>query len=319
MRIFDYIFRKVSTNSTIRNWQVVPFQMMDGRRQYADLVFANICELLTDIAQDVEWRLKPTAKGKAMDFAEFKTFFRDEAQRILNLLFLNGFVVVRKGVGFSVAERDTYHEEMKGDIVRAVDVRTHLPLYVLKSPTYQVFGKSDYVLLRPWLDYLNNTLDASYTVGSRLGSLVVMSPKTVTGMPTAFVLTEDRKKELEKQIAEEYGALRKQKNVMVLPAEMNIETLNLAGLDQRTLEKVRLAVAAICDRIKVPANQVVILEADTTKSLSNGSELRAGDLMKYKSFERLLDRTFCKMAADFEIPVDYEIYNKPAATPAQKV
>lgn len=35
MRIFDYIFRKMSANSTIRNWQVVPFQMMDGRRQYA--------------------------------------------------------------------------------------------------------------------------------------------------------------------------------------------------------------------------------------------------------------------------------------------
>lgn len=314
MKILDYIFRKVSANSTIRNWQVVPFQMLDGRRQYADLVFANVCELLTDIAQDVEWKLKPTAKGKAVDFAEFRTFFRDEGQRVLNLLFLNGYVVIRKDGGFSVAERDTYHEETKGDVVRAVDIRTHLPLYVLKSPTYQVFGKSDYALLRPWLDYLNNTLDASYTVGSRLGSLVVMSPKTVTGMPTAFVLTEERKKELEKQIAEEYGALKKQKNVMVLPAEMNIETVNLAGLDQRTLEKTRLAIAAICDRLKVPANQVVILEADTTKSLSNGSELRAGDLMKYKSFERLLDRTFCKLAADFEIPVDYEIYNKPSLT-----
>ena len=316
MKIIDYIFRRMSTNSTIRNWQAIPFQMLDGRRQYADLVFANVCELLTDIAQDVEWRLKPTAKGKAMDFAEFKSFFRDEAQKVLNLSFLNGFVVIRKDGGFSVAERDTYHEEMKGDVVRAVDARTKKPLYVLKSPTYQVFGKSDYALLRPWFDYLNNTLDASYTVGSRLGSLVVMSPKTVTGMPTAFVLTEERKKELEKQIAEEYGALRNKKNVMVLPSEMNIETLNLAGLDQQTQMKVRLAISAICDRIKVPANQVSILEADTSKALSNGSELRAGDLMKYKSFERLLDRTFCKLAADFEIPVDYEIYNKPAS-PAQ--
>ena len=75
-----------------------------------------------------------------------------------------------------------------------------------------------------------------------------------------------------------------------------------------------MAVLAICDRMKVPANQVAIIDANSSKSLSNGSELREGDFNKYQSFERLLNRTFVQMAQAYGMTVDYTIYNKPIRT-----
>ena len=93
---------------------------------------------------------------------------------------------------------------------------------------------------------------------------------------------------------------------------MDFTTVNLAGLDAKTIDKARFAVSAICDRFKVPSNQVSIIESTVGgASLSNGGEIREGDLLKYKSFERLLNKTFIKMAKDIDLTIDYEIYNKP--------
>jgi len=39
--------------------------------------------------------------------------------------------------------------------------------------------------------------------------------------------------------------------------------------------------------------------------------MRECDIMKYKSFERLLNKTFIKMAKDLDLVIDYTIYNKP--------
>ena len=73
----------------------------------------------------------------------------------------------------------------------------------------------------------------------------------------------------------------------------------------------RRAILALCDRIKVPANQVAIIDANSSKALSNGSELREGDKSKYKSFRRLFERTFWQMAYDMGIEIQYTIKGEP--------
>ena len=88
---------------------------------------------------------------------------------------------------------------------------------------------------------------------------------------------------------------------------------------------------AIADRIKVPANQVGLIDAMSSKSLSNGSELREGDYNKYQSFERLLDCTFVQFARDLGLYPGmsevvqgevvrgyYTIYNKPKQSAQQQ-
>jgi hypothetical protein len=109
----------------------------------------------------------------------------------------------------------------------------------------------------------------------------------------------------------EYGALRKQNTLMVLPREMNVSTLSLANIDIKVQEKVKLAILAIAGKIKIPANQVPLIDAMSSKSLSNGGELKEGDFSKYQSFERLLNKTFIRLAEDMHIRVNYTIYNKP--------
>jgi hypothetical protein len=92
---------------------------------------------------------------------------------------------------------------------------------------------------------------------------------------------------------------------------MNTNTISLASLDLKVLDKVKMAVLAIAGKLKVPANQVPLIDAMSSKSLSNGGELKEGDFAKYQTFERLLNKTFIALANAMLLKVDYQIYNKP--------
>ena len=159
--------------------------------------------------------------------------------------------------------------------------------------------------------FLDDVLNGSATVSKRLGAVVVASPKNLTNAPTAIVLNEEQKKKIEKDMREDYGALSSQSNVMVLPREMSWQVINLAGLDLRMQEKVKIAILAIVDRIKIPANQVVIIDAQSNKSLANGGEIREGDKLKYKTFRRLFERTFADMARYYGLQIKYVINGEP--------
>ena len=124
-------------------------------------------------------------------------------------------------------------------------------------------------------------------------------------------------KKLEQEMREDYGALSNQSNIMILPREMSWQTINLAGLDLKMQDKVKTAILAIVDRIKVPANQVAIIDANTTKSLANGGEIREGDKLKYKSFRRLFERSFMDLARYYGLQIDYVIDGEPIGENAE--
>ena len=132
-------------------------------------------------------------------------------------------------------------------------------------------------------------------------------------------LTETEKDELEKQLQKEYGMLSKQKQIMVMPRPMNSQVISLAAIDTKMKDKLNAAVLAIADRIKVPANQIALIDANSSKALSNGSELREGDTAKYRSFRRLLNSTFYDMATELGLRVDYTIENEPQTIQGQKI
>lgn len=283
---------------------------------FADVIFMNIIELLTDITNDVELTHKDN--NDIMLFAEFKDFFNNYAKRVLNKLFVDGYCVIgyKTGTGFSILTSNDYFvcSDKDKSIVKPID--SNCIVYVMRSNTYMDTNKSDKKLLHPFLEYLDNVLNASNTVSSRLGSLVVGSPVTPAGNPTASVLNKEERMQVETEISNNYGSLSKQKQFLIFNKSMDLQTINLSGLDQRTVEKSRIAILAICDRIKVPANQVAIIDANSSKSLSNGSELREGDFNKYQSFERLLNQTFIQFANNIGLKIDYTIYNKPMRTQA---
>lgn len=281
---------------------------------YGETIYRNIVELLTDLCNDVQW--VNLGKKDNLRFAEFKVFFERDGQTALWRCYKQGYAVIGvkqedNNPRFRLFDRDEYHEVSSGDNVYAKSKVEGWETHVIMSEAYRETGHSDYDLCQPFVKFLDNLFNASNTSTEKMGTFIVASPETPSGYPTRVVLNKPEKEELEKQIAKEYGALSKQRHIMLLPQGMNFETISLEGIDRKLAEKVRLCVLAICDRIKVPANQVAIIDADSSKTLSNGSELREGDFNKYQSFERLLNRTFMKLAMELGMNVTYNIYNKP--------
>lgn len=300
---------------------------------FAETVFFNAVGLLTDLTNDVTWRF-----GEKADISlasAFKKFYNTYAKVVLTNYFVEGYVVIaHEVIGEGAARVDSFRMARKEDYVKHTEKEyvTFTPtdhakangieLYVIASSTIETTGKSHRQLAQPYLTYLDNALNASNTITQRLGAMVVASP---AGTQNTFGrLNEQEKHEIEEEIKKEYGALAQQSQFLLLPKEMNMQVVSLASLDLKTDSRVRTAVLAIADLVKVPANQIGMIDANSSKALSNGSELIAGDLAKYKSFERLLDETFGRMVRDLglppvgyenidgvETPIYYGIYNKP--------
>lgn len=321
MKITDYIRRVFGggESRTITNVQLAQGWCDWGvsRHQYADAIFYNICDLLTDICSAVTFTY---VRGDLQVFAGFKTFFDVWGKFVLNALFKHGYVVIgrkRWSDGkldnrFFVLSENEYTKETRpnGNVeVKALD--SNISVYVMRSTTMMLEGKSDKEMLHGFLKLLDNTLNGANTISERMGSAVIMSPQQASGMPMPTVLTKQEKEEMEKELGDKYGYLRHQSSVLLLPSPMNVQTINLAGLDNKMLDKVKTAILAICDRVKVPANQVGIIDANSSKSFANGSELREGDITKYRNFRRLLNQTFFQMAEDCGLQVDYIIENEP--------
>lgn len=290
----------------LADWQALPDV---ERLRFADVVFLNICDLLTDLSNDVNFTL---LKGDRELFFGFNSFFEANGKYILNHLFNSGFAVIaRDGSHLWQLRRDEYSvTDLKGQrIVRPND--RDLDVYVMQSQTYRLCRLSDRELCGPFLHYLDNVINGSNAVSERLGCVLIATPANSANAPKTPVLPKEQKDAIEKEVTNGYGSLKRQSNFMLLPRPMEFTTVNMAGLDQKTQEKARLAILAICDRIKVPANQVAIIDANSSKSLSNGSELREGDKAKYKSFRRLLNSTFFQMAADLGLTIDYVVEGEP--------
>lgn len=281
---------------------------------FGDVIFRNVVELLTDLTNDVQW--VNTDRTGNLRFAEFKVFFERDGQTALWRTYRKGYAVVgvkddEANPRFSLLDENEYTTNSVRGFTVFKAKEEGWRCYVMQSEAYRESGLSDYDLCRPFVKFLDNVLNASNTSTERLGTFIVASPETPTGYNTPVVLNKEQKKDLEKEIETEYGSLSKQRQIMLLPRGMKFSTVSLEGIDRKMADKVRLAVLAICDRVKVPANQVAIIDANSSKTLANGTELREGDFNKYQSFERLLNHTFVRLASEMGMNVTYSIYNKP--------
>lgn len=314
LNIKDWLLRTFRSGSNVINPRWGSYyngSIVLSQERYGKMIFVTITKLLTNLINDVTFIKK---NGSVEDFATFNAFVNTQGQFALNRLFLDGYLVIGKSnAGLKILGNNEYNTIGKEKVMVATPINKELytECYVMRSQTYDLMAVSDLSFCSPFIKYLDNSFNASNTALERLGALVVCSPKTPSKMPAVVTLTKEEKDDLEKEIETQYGALSKQKQIIILPQEMAFETISLANLDLHTEKRTRLAIEAICDVIGVPANQVALIDANSSKSLSNGSELIAGDFSKYQSFERLLNQTFVRMAEDMGLSVDYEIYNKP--------
>lgn len=285
-------------------------------KDFAGLIWYNICDLLADILEDVQITAEALSDDGMVFFSQFKAFLYAWGRPVLQMLWDNGYCVIgysNERGRFWIMTQNEYTQVTNGNLASIRPYDDTVQIYVMRSAAYITHQLSDRALCCSWLDFLDDICNSSATVNKRLGALVIASPKNLTNAPTATVLSEEQKKKMEKEVREGYGSLPKQSNFMLLPREMSWQTVNLAGLDLKTQEKAKMCILAICDRLKVPANQVAIVDANGSKALANGSEMREGDRAKYASFRRVFERTFADMARDLGISFTYTITGEPTA------
>ncbi len=325
MRIIDEIKRRLFRAGEVINWWGAR-PLFDNwgfcKHKFAEVIWYNICDILTDLIEDVKLQNNGNIEEALRKFVAFKVFVYTHGKQVLQRLYDEGYVVIgydrKLSVFWQMRELD-YNKITEDDATIVKPKNPDVRAYVMKSSTYVTYAKSDRAICKGFLDFLDDVLNASATVSKRLGAVVVASPKNLNNAPTATVLTKEQKDGLEKQMMEDYGALSNQSNIMLLPREMSWQVINLAGLELRMQEKVKTAILAIVDRIKIPANQVAIIDAQGSKQLANGSEIREGDKLKYKTFRRLFERTFVDMAREYGIRISYQIDGEPIGESSQVV
>lgn len=291
--------------------------------KFGETIFLNIAQILTDIYAELTWTSdSPTAMWRA--WSDWAT---RNGQRIsLRLLRERGYVVVgydsRLDVdgnpvwAFYELSDDKYTTRRVGDkeIVECKDASQLF--YVLRSPSFEQVGTSDHELCKGYIALIDAVMNGATTTAERLGAFILMTPKSDN---FGGVLTKDEKDDLEKEMSKGYGMLRHQKQMMLLPRPMDTATVSLAEGDKKMVEKMRQAVLAIADRLKVPANQIALIDANSSKSLSNGTELREGDMAKYRSFRRFVDATFYDMAVELGMRPNYILENEPKSVQGQQI
>lgn len=319
--------------SALKNWRTTyhvlksggfyPFDWKASRYRFGKTLFFNITELLTDIYSEVKWFTKSGVETEK--FKAWRSFVNRNGQRLLSQLYITGYAVIAWRMDDDLTWRfwqmksKEYTERTIDDTVIIETKDKNVSYYVMRSPTYESRNISDYDLCEPFIRSLDSILNASNTVSERMGVFVAASPKDPSNAPAASVLSPEEKRELEQDMQTDYGALSRQNIAMLLPRPMDFQTINLAGLDLKLNDKVRVNILGICDRIKVPANQVAIIDATSSKSLSNGTELREGDLSKYRSFRRLLNATLFDFGYEIGLDIDYTIENEPKTVQGQTI
>lgn len=319
MRIIDAI-RTFFRGGQVLSWDSLHTRFGDwgfAHYKFSSLIWYNICDILTDLIEDVEIidrsGSSPLSSG-GIKFATFRSFMFAWGKVVLQRLYDEGYIVIGydpTAIHFWILDENEYSRVHKDKVTVVTPKDPNVQVCVLKSAAYIAYEKSDRALCHGFLSFLDDVLNGSATVSKRLGAVVIASPKNLNSAPTATVLTEEQKKKIEEDMRNDYGMLSNQSNIMVLPREMSWQTINLAGLDLKMAEKAKTAILAIVDRIKVPANQVAIIDAQSSKSLANGGEIREGDKLKYKSFRRLFERTFADLARYYNLQIDYKINGEP--------
>jgi hypothetical protein len=282
-----------------------------GDLDFAKVVFENVCDILVDLVSDTTLELK---SGNIKTFQAFNKFFNRDGKRAMIDIFKNGYIVIGyKDKNFNLLSTDDYYKTTDGKRLefKHRDPNWKGEIIVFEGEHHRIYDMSHLEKLKPFLEMLNNVLNASNTVTKKLGVSIFATPRTVSGMNTVQKLLPKEIQELEKSTEKNYGSLDTQKIIHFLSDDLRIEVINLAGQNLGLEEKLKVAVLAIADKIKCPANQISLIDANTSKAFANGSEITASDFQKYQSFERLLVSTFVELANMLQIDITYTIYNKP--------
>ena len=299
---------EISPNRVKRQAHSINFQI--GNFKFAEVIFENITEILIDLQSDTSLIFKG---GNDISFDIINLFFKKEGKKFLYYTYRYGRVfLIFEGNVLTIVEPFDIQKETRGDYDYYFLKKDKAKrVIVFDSEHFQMYGKSHFDKLFPFFDLLNNILNASNTITKRLGVAVFATPVTPGSSSFTGNLTPEQKKKIEQELENTYGALESQNILHILTEDLKFNQINLAGQNINLTERSKIAILTIADKIKVPANQISLIDASASKAFANGSEILAGDFQKYQSFERLLVSTIFPLAEILGCSITYDIYNKP--------
>ena len=287
-----------------KSWKNQMFGFADvsiSKYDFSKTIYHGVTDLLADMANDV---IINERTGLVLN--AFKSFINLHGAILIHKYFDNGYVVLAfDGIELKICEQEEYF--INGKIISLYDTRKQI--IVLKSDSYELYGQSDKAMCMAWLQLIDSAGNASQTASSRLGNLLIFSPKTQNG--AINFISPEEKKEFEDELQKNYGSMRNQKSAMILSQPMDTNHVSLSSIDFKLLDKVRLATLVIATYFKIPVSQIPLIDGSTSNGLSNGGELMQGDILKYKTFERLFQKTFQKIGNELGITFTYSLYGKP--------
>lgn len=306
-RILNFI-GEISPNRIKRQAHSINFPL--GNFKFAEVIFENITEILIDLQSDTSLIFQG---GNEISFDIINLFFKKEGKKFLYYTYRYGRVfLIFEDNALTIAEPADIQKETRGDYDYFFSKKNKAKrVIVFDSEHYQMYGKSHFDKLFPFFDLLNNILNASNTITKRLGVAVFATPVTPGSSSFTGNLTPEQKRKIETELENTYGALESQNILHILTEDLKFNQINLAGQNINLTERSKIAILTIADKIKVPANQISLIDASTSKAFANGSEILAGDFQKYQSFERLIVSTFYPLAEILGCAITYDIYNKP--------
>lgn len=294
-------FLSKAIKNTVQRFGVRRYSLSGGtigfdftKFKFADAVFLSIIKKLLIGLQNTEYQLITNDLGieKQKLFNSFKNIFEDNIEQVVLLYLMNGIVYFKR-------DKINNHLTLTNNEYEAT--------YYIQSTTYKLYQKSDFEVLEDDLKHIDNLLNAVSTATERLGVLTILTPETSNVAPV--MLREDDFKDLEKDIAKDYGILSNQTPIKVMRRKFDVNTINLAGANLRTNENLQTAVKIVCDVLEVPyeivssaivgnPNQTGVYQVEAIKRL-------------YDTVEKYVN-VFVKFAEkDLNLKLDYTILTKP--------
>lgn len=335
MRIFATILNdyfRMAIISKIRNWfgwgaNNVPnmadysdWRVCGGGRampthNYRNVLFFQFVKLIGNLFYDTTLSYSNSSKAFRRDFDAFLTWFDKYAFYTYNYLCFNGFCVIAKisdvsGMYFKTLKTNEYViNDYDGKVKPQISGVTDW--YTITSDTFDCFGNSDYSFLFTYLRLAEKYLNNSDLAIDGNGHILFVAPQA-ENQHTNTVLTPEQREKWVREMTEE----GKFKDAFVHPYWSNrpidVRDVDLTNFDTANFDKLIKVMLIVCGHFDLPPSQVPLLQSEASRSggLSNGGEILAGDLLKYKAFERVLQK-FVLCANHFGLEVDYTIANNP--------
>lgn len=283
-------------------------------KSYKDVIFFQFVKMIGVLFNDVELAYSGSGVYRE-DFDKFANWFNRYAFMTWNFVCLHGFAVVCRE--YDVRGNFVAFRTLKINEFDWVDNRIKtksknlLDPFIMTSDVFDCAGTSDFSFLDSYLSLAEKYLNNSDLAIEGNGHIIMVSPEQENGH-SSVLLDEAQREEWEKDFKKSYSNFRDDwVNPYFSNRVMRVTDIDLTNFDTANFEKLIKVMLVICGHFDLPANQVPILETSASKGMTTGNELRIGDSLKYKTFERILQWFVVDCATFFNIPLTYTINNDP--------